>query len=349
MSRIIYGLAGEGMGHASRSKILIEHLLSQGHEVKVISHDKGYENLSPYFEVLKISGLRITYEHNQVRYLETVFDNILKLPGLQKSFNKILKLKNEFQPQLIISDFEPLTALLAHWEGIPLISVDNQHQLIYTNVSYPKEYLQEALAAKTVSRLMVSRAEAYLITSFFKTRIKHRHTYLFPPILRREVLEEKPVAGDYVLVYTTSHFSDLNETLEKIKTEKFIVYGLGEKKSKENVFFKAPSQDGFLKDLAGCKAIIATAGLSLISEALYLGKPYLAIPVKKQFEQILNAHYLEKCGYGKFLQSINQKDIELFLSNLVKYRKNLLQYPKEDNKKIFSKLDSLIKRYTLNS
>jgi len=167
--------------------------------------------------------------------------------------------------------------------------------------------------------------------------------------LRREVLEEKPVAGDYVLVYTTSHFSDLNETLEKIKTEKFIVYGLGEKKSKENVFFKAPSQDGFLKDLAGCKAIIATAGLSLISEALYLGKPYLAIPVKKQFEQILNAHYLEKCGYGKFLQSINQKDIELFLSNLVKYRKNLLQYPKEDNKKIFSKLDSLIKRYTLNS
>src|SRR6185369_12152091 len=54
-------------------------------------------------------------------------------------------------------------------------------------------------------------------------------------------------------------------------------------------FFSAPvkkrSLDGFLRDLSGAKAVIANAGFSLISEGLYLDKPYLAIPVKNQFEQ----------------------------------------------------------------
>jgi uncharacterized protein (TIGR00661 family) len=44
--------------------------------------------------------------------------------------------------------------------------------------------------------------------------------------------------------------------------------------------------------------VIANSGFSLICEALYLGKPYLAIPVRHQFEQVLNAYYVDKMGYG---------------------------------------------------
>ena len=344
MARIVYGVAGQGMGHASRSKILIEHLLSKGHEVKVVSHDQGYENLTPYFKVIEISGLRITYRDNQVKYLETLFKNLVKFPGLQKSFRKINKLFAEFKPQIIISDFEPLSALLANLEGLPLISIDNQHQLTHTEISYPPEYLQEVLAAKTVSRLMVHSAKAYLITSFFKTPIKHARTYLFPPILRREIMELQPTQGDFILVYMTSRFSNIIEILKKINAH-FIIYGVVEKETdNNNLIFKKPSQVEFLQDLARCQAVIATAGLSLISEALYLGKPYLAIPVEGQFEQILNAFYLEKLGYGKFLKEITKEKIESFLSQLAKYRSNLLKYKKEDNRKILVKLDSLIKR-----
>lgn len=345
MARILYGVAGEGMGHASRSKILIEHLLEQRHQVKVVSHDKGYENLSPYFEVLKIAGLRITYRNNQVKYLETLFSNLAKFPGLQKSFNSVAGLMEEFQPQIIISDFEPITALHANLDGIPLISIDNQHQLTHTAVSYPREYLQEALAAKTISRLMVHGAQAYLITSFFKTPVKHARTYLFPPILRREVLDLQPGEEDFVLVYTTSRFTEMTEILKKINAH-FVIYGVIGKETTGNLTFKDPSQKEFLKDLGSCRAVIATAGLSLISEALFLGKPYLAIPVEGQFEQIVNAYYLEKLGYGKFAREANQKNIENFLYNLGKYRRNLLKYKKEDNRKIFSKLDSLIVKHT---
>ncbi|MCX6779422.1 MAG: teichoic acid biosynthesis protein, partial [Candidatus Magasanikbacteria bacterium] len=127
MARIIYGVAGQGIGHASRSKIIIEHLLNQGHQVKVVSHDKGYENLSPFFEVSKITGLHITYKENQAKYLETLFSNIKKLPKLQKTFKQVSNLVANFKPQLIISDFEPITGLIANLNGIPLISIDNLH------------------------------------------------------------------------------------------------------------------------------------------------------------------------------------------------------------------------------
>src|SRR3989339_9224 len=345
MAKIIYGVAGEGSGHASRSKILIEHLLGQGHQVKVVSHDKGYENLSPYFDVLKISGLRMTYKHNQLHYVETLFANLLKLPGLQRSFQKIKNLIEEFAPQIIISDFEPLTALIAHLKNISLISVDNQHQLTNTRFSYPREYLEEAVLAKTVSRLMVYRTKAYLVTSFFNTPITHARTYLFPPILRQEVLEARPSQGNFVLIYVNSNFSDLVDVLEKIGKQ-FVVYGISSNKKIKNITFKKPSQKEFLEDLTHCQAVIATAGLSLISEALYLGKPYLAIPVKHQFEQILNAYYLEKLGYGKFLKEITREGIESFLFDLPFYDRNLLKYKRSDNRQIFNKLDSLIQKYS---
>ncbi len=347
MARIIYGVAGEGMGHATRSKILIEHLLNRGHKVKVVTHDKGCEILSPFFDVLEISGLRIAYRNNQVKYLETLFDNLAKFPGLQKSFSKVNDLFEEFQPQLVISDFEPLTALLANLKGLPLFSIDNLHQMTHTKISYPKEYLQDALTAKTITRLMVHGAKAYLITSFFKTPVIHHHTYLFSPVLRREVMEISPTKEDFVLIYTTSRFAEINNVLKKIN-ENFIIYGVAEGGLDGNLFFKRPSQTEFLKDLGKCKAVIATAGLSLISEALYLGKPYLAIPVEGQFEQILNAHYLEKLGYGKFLERVTKEGVEIFLRDLAKYEVNLVEYKREGNTKILSKLDALIVKYYYN-
>jgi uncharacterized protein (TIGR00661 family) len=64
------------------------------------------------------------------------------------------------------------------------------------------------------------------------------------------------------------------------------------------LLFNKPSLTVFLEDLAGCRAVIANSGFSLISESPYLGKPYLAIPVRHQCEQVLNAYYVDKMGCG---------------------------------------------------
>ena len=106
--------------------------------------------------------------------------------------------------------------------------------------------------------------------------------------------------------------------------------------------FKKPSMDGFLRDLTGAKAVIANAGFSLVSEALYLGKPYLAVPVENQFEQTLNAYYVDKLGYGAWWEKLSKETIESFLFNLPVYVENLNSYPRAGNGAVLAKLDELI-------
>src|SRR6185369_11011728 len=116
-------------------------------------------------------------------------------------------------------------------------------------------------------------------------KVKKKNTYLLPPILRREILDAKPSVGDHVLVYVTSPSPDLAALLRQVRCS-FLCYGFGREGRDANIIYKKPSVSEFFKDLVSCKAVIANTGFSLVSEALHLGKPYLGVPVKHQFEQI---------------------------------------------------------------
>jgi uncharacterized protein (TIGR00661 family) len=133
--------------------------------------------------------------------------------------------------------------------------------------------------AKLVTRAMVPRADAYLVTSFFTSKITKARTFLFPPILREQILRADATASEYVLVYVTSPAPALTKLLSSVRCQ-FIAYGFGREGEEANILYKKPSMDGFLSDLTNAKAIIANAGFSLVTEALDLGKPYLAVPVK---------------------------------------------------------------------
>src|SRR5262249_40357329 len=98
--------------------------------------------------------------------------------------------------------------------------------------------------------------------------------------------------------------------------------------------------------LINAKTVIANAGFSLVTEALHLGKPYLAIPVKHQFEQIFNAYWLDKMGYGAYWKDLNKERIESFLYNIPVYTEKLVAYPRGGNIALFRKLDELIAEFT---
>ena len=345
MATILYGVNGEGSGHSTRAKEVILHLQEQGHTVHVASSDRGLRNLSEFFDVTEIYGLRFAYVNNRVRYEKTVAKNLISAPRAARSMRNLGRLAKQWNLNLVCTDFEPLTCHIGHQLNLPIISIDNQHCLTNASVSYPKEFRRDAAAAKLVTRLMTPRANAYLAISFFPARVKKKNTYLLPPILRREVLETKPSVGDHVLVYVTSPSPDLAALLRKVRCE-FLCYGFGCEGREGNLTYKKPSAPEFLKDLANSKAVIANTGFSLVSEALHLGKPYLGVPVKHQFEQVFNAYYLEQAGYGPFWQELNRERIESFLFNLDFYQEHLVSYPRQDNSQLFAKLDQLIAQYT---
>ena len=341
MANILYGVNGEGSGHSARSREVLRHLKERGHNLHVVSFDRGQRDLKPEFEVTEIYGLRFAYVENRVRYGRTVGKNLLRAPRALRSLRLLNKLADRRQINFVITDFEPLSARLARHRHLPLICIDNQHCLTNAQIDYPRRYRREAATAKLVTRLMVPRARAYFVTSFFTPPVKKKNTFFFPPILRREVLAATAGEGDDVLVYLTSPSTEVAELLRQVRA-KFVCYGFGRSGQEGNLTFKPPGLDTFLRDLAGTKAIIANAGFSLISEALYLRKPYLAIPVKHQFEQTFNAYWLQKMGYGAYWEELNRERIDSFLFNLDAYREKLSLYPQQDNNALFQKIDALI-------
>ena len=343
MSRIVYGVSGEGSGHSSRAQEMIGHLLSLGHEVKAVSYDRGYRNLKDKFDVFETEGLTIASADNQVSVVKTFTKNMERLgPKWRKLGELRRKLFNEFKPDCVVTDFEPMTAYLATYFDLPLVTLDNQHRMRYMEYPMPRGLRKEALMTESVIRAMVPRPDFALVTSYYFGNVKNERTEIFPPILRRAVLEARPSEGGHVLVYFTSVFESCLEVLKGFTRERFLVYGGDAQPESGPLRFRPFSADGFLADLASCKAVIATAGFTLMTESFHLGKPMLALPRKGQFEQELNGSLMAAVGYGKNCRKIDEESVGHFLYALPEYRARLAEYPRADNSRISARLAGLV-------
>jgi uncharacterized protein (TIGR00661 family) len=344
--KILFGVAGEGSGHAARADVVANYLESKGHVIKIITYHQGLNYLSQDFDVEEIFGLRFFHKKDKVDYPTTILENIKKTPEATKSLARVKEISSEFNPDIIITDFEPLSALCAHLCKIPLISIDNQHILTHGKIEYEKRWIHDYYITKTGVSTMAFKADAYILTSFFDFDLLTDNAYHVPPILRQEALEHESSNLGHILVYSTT--SDIDQIVDILKktSEEFIIYGPNKDKHEGNCTFKKFSKTGFLNDVATAKAIVGSAGLSLITEALYLHKPYLALPVKRRFEQLLNSYYLKELHYGDYSEELTKKDLNNFLYNIPKYKKQLATYERTDNCKLYALLDELLGRLT---
>lgn len=342
MARIIYGVSGQGFGHAMRSKVVLDYLIKQGHQVEVLAYGQSYDFLKDFFTCHSIFGLRLVYKENKVDYWATMLHDTKRFPDAVRSFNAVRDLYKTFDPELVISDYEPMSVVVARLKKLPVISIGNHHFITNTEIEYPKKYRKDYLAVKVVNDAMTPFADAYLVTTIAEEKIKDDKTFLFPPLLPRQVHEQKVTTGRNVLVYVTSKFEGLLDALAAVPNQKFVVYGFDRDAVEGNLIFKTFSREGFLADLAASRAVIANAGFTVISESLHFAKPYFAIPVHKQFEQIINAIYVKKMGYGDFAMVLTAQNVKEFLGQLRSYRDALKSYERSDNQALFTKLDSLI-------
>ena len=352
MARIVYGVSGEGAGHSSRAREMITHLVAGGHEVKVASYDRGYRNLSGDFDALEIEGLSLKSVDNQISAVKTFTDNVSRLgDGVRKLRELRRGLFKEFEPHAVITDFEPMTAYTANAFDLPLITIDNQHRMRYMRYPLPTRLRKDALVTESVIRLMVPKPDVSLVTTFYFGELKNDRTFLFPPILRREVLElvdaqrDRDGSGGHVLVYFTHGFESFHEHLRALSRERFIVYGphAGGPGVDGNLEFKEPSRTGFLEDLVNARAVISTAGFTLMTESLELHKPMLALPMKGQFEQELNALLLEDLACGRNGRQASLETVEAFLYRVPELRARCSELPAHDgNRGITTKLDELL-------
>ena len=343
MTKIVYGVSGEGSGHSSRAREMAAHLVALGHDLWLVSYDRGYQNLKDDFRVFETEGLTIASQDNRVSIVKTFTENLKRLPEGHRKLQQLRReLFQDFAPDCVITDFEPMTAYLANHYDLPLITIDNQHRMRYMEYECPPGLEADNHITRTVIRAMVPRPDVSLVITFLHGPTTNDRTFLFPPILREAVLNTQPTRGEHVLVYLTSGFESLLQELESFGRETFFVYGYDREEQRGPCHYRRFSRDGFLADLAVAKAVIATAGFTLISEALYLEKPYCAFPMTGQFEQQLNASMLAASGYGKNATALTLDTIGDFLYRLPQYEAVLADYQTADNRAIEEKLEELV-------
>jgi len=316
VSRIIYGVSGEGSGHTTRAREMLRHLVQQGHEVRVVSYDRGYAALSAQYDCLAIEGLHIVSVDNRVSVWRTVLHNLRRARQAINSNRLLGRLFEEFQPDCVITDFEPVTAWMAKILGLPLISLDNQHRIRFMEHPVPKRLLFDLWLTRLIIAVMIPRPDAALATSLIRGVPTNCRTFLFPPILRSDVLDRPVSDAGFHLVYLTNGYDSLIEMLHRFPDERFRVYGQRAAGRDGNLTFCDPDPDAFVDDLAACRSVISTAGFTLISESMYLGKPLLALPIKGQFEQQLNALCLADSGYGMWADRASAGVLSAFFARL---------------------------------
>jgi uncharacterized protein (TIGR00661 family) len=351
--RILYGVVGEGMGHATRSRVILEHVLKKGHDVRVIVSGRAHKFLSEKFKgrehitVHEIEGLNLSFAGNELDVPESILKNLEKAP---LAFTKNLQVMNDtlegFHPQAVISDFESTAYFYARLHRVPVISIDNMQ--VINRCRHDRFVTDDESFSFSIARLAVKAklpgAYHYLVSSFFFPPVRKPRTTLVSPILRPEILAAKREPGKHVLVYQTATTNTaLVPTLQQISDVEFRVYGMGKTGVEKNVTLCAFSETGFVDDLRTARAAIAGGGYSLMGEAVHLHVPMLSIPIVGQYEQELNARYLQKLGYGAFAPEITADVVRNFLSKTDAMSAALESYVPRDNSMLFACIDELVR------
>jgi uncharacterized protein (TIGR00661 family) len=351
--RLLYGVVGEGMGHATRSRVILEHLARAGHEIKVVVSGRAHKFLSeklaplPNVSVEEIEGLNLRFQGNDLDVGESILSNLDKVPAaLRKNTDVYLRVVGNFAAQAVISDFESFAYFFARLRGLPVISIDNMQ--IINRCEHDAFVSDDKSMAFRVAKLAVKAklpgAYHYVISSFFFPKPCKERTTLVPPILRPEVIAAKREPGAHVLVYQTSHANQaLVATLRTLPHE-FRVYGMGKSGVEGNVTLCPFSETGFIDDLRTARAVVAGGGYSLMGEAVHLHVPMLSIPIGGQYEQVLNARYLEKLGYGAYASAPTADAIADFLEKTDQMSAALESYVPRDCSMLFGCVDELLAR-----
>ncbi len=341
MARICYGVAGEGRGHATRARTMVE-LLRQEHTVTVFASHDAFDMLAAAYrnsevEVLRIPGLRHGYGRSgRLNLACTAVAALPFLLRLDSTIAAITQVVASRQPDLVITDFEPLLPRAAKRLKVAFISLDHQRFLVDCDLSsLPRRLYRAARFMSLFVRAFYSGQELTVISSFYSLPVKpSARSVLQVGVLLRPELERATVtAGEHLVAYFRRGAPERLLRALASSGRQVRVYGAGPRPGEGNLTFCPISESGFVADLASAAALVTTAGNQVVGEAVALGKPVLALPESGNMEQEINAHFVQVCGAGCAVpfERLNRDNVSAFLRALPEYRERLSRLPGKGN------------------
>ena len=334
--RIAWGVMGYGRGHAMRTMSVLPALMKE-HDITVFTAGDAYEVLAPKFPTVRIPMIGYRYNDRGSHSLPRTFagnlgpvaDLLLKGPGTEQ-------VEREFRDrgiQLVISDSEAWSHRVARRLRLPRISFDHVGILAYCKPHFPADLWALGMRDAYGYRALMGVPERILISSFYEAEPAYPGVRIVGPMLRDEVLRAKAKRGDYLLCYFNKGEHQFRPHIDRalrLLDVPVVIYGTPYVGKVDNLDFRAPSNEWFVHDLAGCRAVLSTAGNQTIGESIHFGKPILAMP-EDAFEQRLNASMIERMGVGMRgdLKNLTPSDVDRFLANDTNYRSHMREHARD--------------------
>lgn len=336
MATIYYGMAGEGRGHATRVKAIVDDL-SEHHRIVLYAPGEAWDFLYPAYkgsavEVRHLDGLSFHYDKKgQLNYYRTIFEGLRKYLGFPSRIYRIRKDMELDRPDLVITDFDPLLPRAAEQLHIPYLSINHQHFLrTYDLSELPWRLRLHATIMGLGVRCFYGSQKATIVSSFYFPPLRQglSNVHQVGVLLRPEVLakaKQLSPSEPFLTVYLRRPAS--RRVLRALRGcgMPVHVFGQGELPAEADMHYHKIDNACFLDHLARGCALVCTAGNQLVGEALHLGKPVLALPEPSNHEQEINGHFVAAMGVGecRSLARLRSRHIAEFISQLDIYRQNI--------------------------
>lgn len=288
--KILYAIQGTGNGHLMRAAELIPALRGL-HTLKVDLLVSGTQHqLELPFDVkYRLNGLSFVFgKTGGIDYYAT-----FKMLNSRRFIRDVISLPVR-EYDLVISDFEPVASRAAMLRGVPCIALSNQAAVLHPAAPKP-------VGVDPSSKFLLRHyAPSHKAIGLHYQRLDNR---VFTPIIRREVRQLKTSRKGHYCLYLPA-YSDENilRTLRQLPRKEWHVFSktATETTKHNSVYFHPLDGAQFLEKLATSDGVVCNAGFGTTSEALYLGKKMLVIPMKRQCEQQCNAAMLAQMGVSVF-------------------------------------------------
>lgn len=292
-----------------------EILCSSGHDiVGVVAGKNSNRSLPSFFAdafpdpVMTLPSPGFVFRKSKsVDVPATVWQTVKNLLHYRNSIRDLNDIVDDTRPDVIVNFLEPLAGLL-QWPGryrIPVVAVGHQYMIHHPGyVKLPGHRSQQS-GMRLFVRLVGNRAHRIALSFYEAADLPKKDLVVCPPILRKRLFELEPTAGDYHLVYLLNHgyADEINRWHQSHPETKLHIFydkpgAEEEEEARPNLTFHRLNGEKFLRMMAGCRAVVCTAGFESVSEAAWLGKPLFMVPVENHVEQMINALDAVKLGFG---------------------------------------------------
>jgi uncharacterized protein (TIGR00661 family) len=276
--KILYAFNGTGYGHSSRAMSILPILKHYDVDI-LISGEMSPIDIGHQIKY-RFKGFTFVYNKGKIDYWKT-----FKQLNLIQFVKDIVSL-NVTQYDLVISDFEPISAYAAKFRGVKSLSLSHHAAFLSKSTPRPDK---------------IDKAAEWMLKNYAPCKhnigfhFKQYDDFILSPHIRSVIRDSKESVTDknFILVYLSAYNPyDLVKVLNKYSDYQFIIISSEIKsivRPTSNTTIKPADPIGFMDLLINCSGVITGGGFETVAEALYLNKRVLTIPIKGQYEQECNS------------------------------------------------------------